>query len=814
MSADRSKKRVDWALLLVGALVMLVGLGFAVPGGWLFALGGSPYYVLAGIGLLIAGPLIMGALRLGVWLFAVVFIGTLAWTAWESGLDYWRWVPRLDVMLVLAVIVSLVMTRLLDPFSRGVKWATTGVLVLGLIVAGGLAFVPYGFTHPGQVPSPNSTAVATNTGDAQVADNPANGDWAAYGRDNAATRFSPANQITPKNVGQLKRAWVYQTGDKLKHGFGAETTPLKVGDSMYLCSSLGKAISLNAATGKQNWVHDAKVAKKNIPYTAACRGVTYYKVPQDRVADLPTGGNGQPLCDTRIVYGTLDGRLIEVDADTGKLCSDFGNNGQVSINDHLGYNPAGYVAIDAAPVIVNGVLITGHETIDGQRRYSPSGVIKAYDAVTGKAAWVWDPGNPKVNKPMTGDGEYVRGSPDMWTTAVGDNKLNMVYLPMANASGDYMSGTRSPAMNKWGAGIVALDASTGKPVWHFQTSHKDVWDYDPGSQPTLIDFPTGHGKVPALIFPTKQGEIYVFNRKTGKLLGGGATEKPVPQGGVEPKERTKTQPFSNYATLKQPKLTARDMWGISPFDQMYCRIQFHEARYDGEYTPPMANKPWIEYMGYNGGSDWGSVAVDPSRGVIIANYNDVPNYNHLVPRAKANKLGWVPREEAKKEEEGGAEGAGDPQMGLPYAINVNAGWRVPFTDMPCTQPPYGRMRAIDLKSGKTLWDRPFGTARANGPFGIKTYMPINIGTPNNGGPAVTAGGLVFIAAATDNLIRAIDMNTGKTVWSDVLPAGGQASPMVYTVDGREYVTIVATGHHFMETPSGDYVVTYALPKGT
>lgn len=814
MAAYSSKtRRFDWALMLVGALITLVGLILIAGGGYLAVLGGSLYYLIAGVGMLCAGPLIMAALRSGVLIYALVLIGTVIWTAWESGLDYWRWVPRLDVVLVLAVLVSLVMTRLLTPFSRGVKWTTTGVLVLGLVVAGGLAFVPYGFTHPGQVPAPQSANVATNTGDAQLADQPPAGDWAAYGRDNAATRYSPANQITPRNVDQLKQAWIYETGDKLDHRWGAETTPLKVGDSMYLCSSMGKVISLNAATGKQNWVHDAEVSEKNIPYTAACRGVTYFKVPKDKIASLPKGQGGDPLCATRIVYGTLDARLIEVDAKTGKLCQDFGDNGQVSIDDHLGYNPDGYVAINSAPVIVNGVLITGHQTIDGQRRYSPSGVIKAYDAVTGKADWVWDPGNPDVNKPMTGDGEYVRGSPDMWTTAVGDNKLDMVYLPMANASGDYWSSSRTPAENKWSAGMVALDASTGKPVWHFQTSHKDVWDYDPGSQPTLVDFPTGHGKVPALIMPTKQGDIYVFNRKTGKLLGGGATEKPVPQGGAEPDQRSKTQPFSNYATLQQPRLTARDMWGISPFDQLYCRIQYRQARYDGIYTPPMANKPWIEYTGYNGGSDWGSVSVDTSRGVIIANYNDVPNYNRLVPRAKANKLGWLPREELKSDK-GGAEGAGDPQMGTPYAIDVNAGWRVPYTQMPCTEPPYGQIRAIDLASGKTLWNRPLGTARANGPFGLPTYMPINIGTPNNGGSAVTAGGLIFIAAATDNLIRAIDIDSGKTVWSAVLPAGGQASPVVYTVDGREYVTIVATGHHFMETPSGDYVVTYALPKNS
>jgi quinoprotein glucose dehydrogenase len=220
----------------------------------------------------------------------------------------------------------------------------------------------------------------------------------------------------------------------------------------------------------------------------------------------------------------------------------------------------------------------------------------------------------------------------------------------------------------------------------------------------------------------------------------------------------------------------------------------------------------VEYPGYNGGSDWGGVAVDAQRGVIVANYNDMPNYNRLVPRAEADRKGWAPRGQARGGGmKSGAEGAGDPQAGTPYAIDVNAGWRLPLTGLLCKEPPYGGIRAIDLASGKTLWDRPFGTARKNGPFGIASHMPFEIGTPNNGGAVVTAGGLIFIAAATDDLIRAIDVRTGRTVWSDVLPAGGQANPIVYEQGGRQYLVIMAGGHHFMETRKGDWVIAYALP---
>lgn len=253
------------------------------------------------------------------------------------------------------------------------------------------------------------------------------------------------------------------------------------------------------------------------------------------------------------------------------------------------------------------------------------------------------------------------------------------------------------------------------------------------------------------------------------------------------------------------------MWGMTPIDQMICRIQFRQSNYEGYFTPPSADRRWIQYPGYNGGSDWGSVAIDPIRGVIVANYNDMPNYNRLVPRQEANAKGWKPRGPEGNTEAGGAEGAGDPQAGVPYAIDVNAGWRLGLTGLLCKEPPYGGIRAIDMLSGQTIWDRPFGTARENGPWGIGLGLPFDIGTPNNGGSVVTAGGLIFIAAATDNLIRAIDLQTGKTLWTDKLPGGGQANVMTYEEGGRQYVVVMAGGHHFMETPVSDAVVAYALP---
>ena len=826
------QRRRHGLMTLLAIVLILLGLVLGGLGAWLASLGGSWYYVLAGLGMLVAGGLLWGNRRSGALLFGVVFVGTLLWTWWESGSDYWRWVPRLGLVVGIGFVLSLLLPTLDRPFTRRLSRSIAGVLALVFVVAFTLAFVPHGITAAsGAFPEPATSAGLAPTADAplQPADTPADGDWAAYGRNNAATRFSPLQQITPDNVATLEQAWLFRTGDLPEKRWGAETTPLKVGDTLYLCTARNQLVALNAADGSERWRFDPKVKDKSIPYTAACRGVAYYQVPasaqqtadNDVAADLANAVPGVPgvpvltqlprsACSARIIEGTLDGRLIAVDAATGKPCAGFGNNGQVDITLGMGDSPAGYVSITSPPAIVQGVVVTGHQVLDGQRRDAPSGVIQAYDAVTGKLRWAWDMDQPELTGLPAQGKTYTRGTPNMWTTATGDDELGLVYLPMGNSAGDYWSGSRTENQNKYATSLVAIDVNTGKPVWHFQAVRKDVWDYDMGSQATLVDYPTAAGKVPAILLPTKQGDMYVLDRRTGELLTP-AEERMVPTGGVEPEQRSPTQLFSLYHTLRKPDLTERDMWGITPIDQLVCRIQFRKASYEGFYTPPTADRHSIEYPGYNGGSDWGSVAVDPRRGVIVANYNDMPNYNLLVPRARADKLGWVPREDIRADK-GGAEGAGDPQIGTPYAIDVNAGWRLPFTKLLCKQPPYGGIRAVDLRTGKTLWDRPFGSARGNGPFGIRSGLPIEIGTPNNGGAVVTASGLIFIAAATDDLLRAIDLKTGKELWHAKLPAGGQANPMIYAFGGRQYVVIMAGGHHFMETPAGDYVIAYALPK--
>jgi quinoprotein glucose dehydrogenase len=821
-----------WAVRILALVMIIFGLPIAAGGAWLITLGGSWYYLFAGIGLIVSAVFLWRHDSVGVWAYLLTFLGTLVWALWERGMDGWAQVPRLVAPTIILLLVLFAIPALRRPFAGSRAAIAASLVGLGALgLSGGvLTSVQQTdlFAQEAPVPDPGPTlAPAPAQPDAEIApaivpenEEPAAGttpspnrapgivaevgaDWPAYGGTYEAVRFSPIGQITPENVGQLEKVWEFNTGDMPSEAaegkYSPENTPLKIGSNLYLCTAMNILIAVDAASGLEEWRYDPGVSTDAIPYGATCRGVAYYEAPEL---------SPDAACATRILVGTLDARLIAVDAQTGQPCADFGNQGQVNLEDGIGDTVPGWYAVTSPPTIVRGVAVLGAQVKDGQDEDAPSGVVRGYDAVTGELAWAWDLGNPS-NRGAPPEGEvYTRGTPNMWTIAAADEELGLVYLPLGNSSVDYYGSNRSELENEYATSLVAVDVTTGEDVWHFQTVRNDVWDYDLGSQPSLIDFPTAEGTVPALVLASKQGDIYILDRATGQSLFD-VEDRAVPQGGVEPDYLSPTQPFSAYHTLAFPDLTEADMWGMTPLDQLWCRIQFRQSHYEGIYTPPTTDRHWIQYPGYNGGNDWGSVAVDLERGLLIANYNNMPNHNRLVPREEADAAGLAPIYDASGQAETSLGEAG-PQIGAPYAIDVNAGWRMP-TGLLCTQPPYGGIRAIDLATGETVWDRPFGQARNNGPFGLPTFLPLDIGTPNNGGPIITAGGLIFVAATTDDLIHAIDIQTGETVWTDSLPGGGQTTPISYEIDGRQYIVIAPGGHHFMETAISDAVIAYALP---
>jgi quinoprotein glucose dehydrogenase len=807
----------EWAVILLGVVLVVFGVPMLVLGVWLITLGGSWYYALAAIGILATAWFLFRRDVAAFWIYFVTFAATVVWALWERGLDGWAQLPRLvgpTIVMVLMLLALPVLRRRMAQ-ERIARTAAAGAVGLLATVGAGLVYSDFRAFPAAAQANPPAPAAASPT---PVASSPspalagasasplpvaeAGADWPAWGGSNAGTRYSPLTQINTSNVGQLTKLWTFRTGDlpdeQAKDKYSWEGTPIKVGDRLFLCSAKNIVIALDAGTGKEIWRYDPKVSDDAIPYGATCHAVAYFSVP-GAAPDTP--------CANRVIEGTLDARLIAVDAETGQTCADFGNQGAVNLLQGIGRTVPGWYALDAVPVIVRGVVVVGAQVQDGQSEDSPSGVVRGFSATTGKLVWAWDLGNPaQTGVPPPGK-SYTRDTPNMWTAPAADEQLGLVYLPLGNSPGDYYGGHRTPADETYNSSIVAVDVTTGKDIWHFQTIHHDLWDYDLGSQPSLVDFPTDKGTVPALILSSKQGQIYALDRRNGKSLFP-VIERPAPQGGVEPERLSKTQPFSGYANLTGRDLTEADMWGITPLDQLWCRVQFRRAAYQGTYTPPTADRYFIEYPSYNGGSDWGSLAVDQKDGILVANYNDMANYTRLISRDEADKMHIMPIYEPHAPANGGESG---PQTGAPYAVLVNPGWQE-WTGLMCKQPPYGHLRAIDLKSGRTLWDQPFGLATENGPFHIPSKLPVTIGTPNNGGAVVTAGGLIFIAAATDNLIRAVDIKTGKTLWSDKLPAGGQATPMTYEANGQQFLVITAGGHHFMRTPIGDYVIAYAIPQ--
>lgn len=780
-----------WLLRLFGLTLLIIGIVLAVGGFKLAALGGSLYYVIVGIALVIAGLLGLFGRFIGLQVYLAVFVVTFFWAIWEVGFDGWALIPRLVGPFILAIVSLLIMPgRYVDGTStrRGLGAAATLVLLVVTVIG-----IPLSEQASAPLPLPEKQGGSAYFDD-QI--KPAAADWPTWGG-GGGQRFSDLNQITPENVSRLKQAWVYHTGDIAKN-YGVELTPLKIGNTVYGCSSIHAAFAVDAATGKQKWRFDPKSPVEYSPPNSACRGVAYYHNPQAASGDK---------CENRIIWGTWDGKIFAVDAATGKICEGFGNKGHIDLTQGLGKIFPTMVSVTSAPTIVRGVVVTSQQVRDGERQKAPSGVVRGWNAVTGELEWAWDMNQPEITKLPPQGKTYSLGSPNVWSTAVGDEKLGLVYLPVANPAGDYLSTGRTDAERKYGSSITALDVTTGKPVWVHQFVRNDVWDYDTPAQPSLVDFPTADGKVPALVQTTKFGDIFVLDRRNGNLLTP-VKDEPAPQGGVEPQERSPTQVRSLYNTTNQPPVTEKQMWGMSPIDQMLCRIQFRQASYKGTFTPPTADTPYIMAPGNNGGSDWGSLSVDVRRGVIVANYNIFTSYMQLIPRAVDDAMGVYylgdPRSKMPR------PGFNRPAADQPYGINPNQGWQMP-TGLLCTQPPYGRIRAIDLATGKTLWDHPFGTAQRNGPFGIPSYLPFQIGTPNNGGALTTASGLIFVAATTDDHLRAIDLATGKTLWSTELPAGGQAAPISYEQGGKQYVVIMAGGHHSMKTPAGDELIAYTLP---
>tara|TARA_B100000378_G_scaffold59840_1_gene44410 strand:+ start:496 stop:2871 length:2376 start_codon:yes stop_codon:yes gene_type:complete len=784
-------------ILLLAWIIALLGGFFAVAGAKLALIGGSPYYLVTGILMIVSGALIGRRDRRGVWLFAGIWLGTLAWTLWEVGFSWLQWVPRMLAPSVLLAIVLVAAWTMRDKRGPGRRHAGPA-LAAGLLVSvlAGLLHSPNGFAQ---------RDVATVAGDGAPGD--ANGDWRQYGGTLKGQRYSSLNQIDRANVDQLELAWVQRTGDlpdyaeKVEHKreYHSEATPIHIGDTLYTCTPHSWVEAIDATTGKTKWVWKDQAPLKGNSYLV-CRGVSYFEAPA-----------GTP-CPRRIFAPTFDARMVALDADTGKLCPGFGTGGAINLRDHMGASPRAYQISTSPPIVANGRLIVGERVIDNEAHDEPSGVVRAYDPVTGAPIWAWDPGSgPDAIAPLTGDRIYTRGTPNVWGAMTADEENGIVYLGTGNATPDYWIGKRSEADNRYGSSIVALDIATGKLRWMRQLVRYDKWDMDIPVGPSLFDYRApGGGMVPALIQTTKMGQVYFLNRLTGEPLAP-ISDKMVSDGKpVLGQPYSKTQPFSTgMPSFTPPRPTEKATWGATPIDHLVCRIQYREARDAGIY--PQLGREWvIGHPAFDGVTDWGGGAVDPVNGIFTVNTMEMPFRIRLAPRDAPDVVKL--RQERRS---GGGENARAKilyeQRGTPYVALVQA-WIGPF-GAPCIAPPWGHLSAVDLSSKQLAWRKMFGTARDTGLFGSHLGVPVTTGTPNLGGSIITAGGLVFIGATTDQYLRAYDERTGAMLWKARLPAGAQATPMTYMgKDGRQYVVITAGGHGALGTRYGDYTMAFALPK--
>ena len=800
---------------ITGAVFALLGLLLAGGGVWLAALGGSWYYLIAGLGVAITGVLVYARRAAALWVYALVLLGTIIWALAEVGLDGWKLEPRLVAPVVLGcwlllpwVWRKIAVTNRDAAAAKGAAassatvsarrgwWATAATVAAAVVV------LAIGFAQPVGIAGQASAARTAFPADPTIAD----ADWPFYGRTPRGDRFSPLAQITPANVGNLKVAWTMRTGDTMRpgedkggtdagHEFNFENTPIKVGDTLYVCTGHSWVEAIDAATGRIKWKFDPK-ANTNPDVYLACRGVAYWQAPAGTATDCPR----------RILAPVLDARVMALNADTGRPCEDFGSHGFISLTKYLGHVPAGFHFVTSPPLVLGGRMILGGWVYDNQALGEPSGAVRAFDPRTGALVWAWDVGHPaQVVHP--GDKDVLtRGTPNAWGVYTADPALGLVYLPLGNATPDYFGGQRRPFDEAYSSSVVALDIATGAPRWHFQTTHHDVWDMDLPIGPSLVDLPIGGATVPALVQTTKRGELFLLDRRTGRPLAQVA-EKRVPTDGVPGERMSPTQPYSvGMPSLTPPNLTEASMWGATPLDQLACRITFRSSHYEGQFTPPQLG-PTIVDPAFDGVIDWHGASIDPERRLLIANASYIPFIITLDHRRKYEASGAVPAWNGQGNEPKIKAGIA-PQYGTPYIGKVHP-W-LNILGVPCNPPPWGTQTAIDLVSRRIVWQHPLGTTRDTGFFGTHNNLPLKTGIFNIGGNMVTRGGLVFQAGTADDYLRAMDESTGRVLWRARLPAGGQANPMSYAVGGRQYVAIAAGGHSGLGTRSGDYLVAYTL----
>ena len=687
----------------------------------------------------------------------------------------------------------------LMPDSGSVKLSRRTLLKLGMAASATVAAGPGWRVFAGLDPSPALAASTTSP--------IAEGEWLAYARDPGGMRHSPLTQINRDNVGQLKVAWTFRTGEldlykgtKFPVGKVAfEATPIMVDGTLYFSTATARVFALDAASGKQRWVYDPKVDLSVDYSNPVSRGVSIWTDP--------TKQPGQPNHRT-IFVGTIDARLIALDADTGRLLPHFGNGGVINLLEGIqpigdGPFPAGQYNVTSPPAVIGDLVVIAGGIGDNIAVREWRGTARAYDVRSGALRWVWDPIPRQPGQPgydtWQGPLAHQAGAANPWPPISADPERDLVFLPTTSASPDYYGGDRL-GQGLYADSVVALRASTGQLVWGFQTVHHNLWDYDVPMQPVLFTLERDGQSIPAVAVGTKSGHIFVLHRETGQPLFP-VEERPVPQGTVPGEKTSPTQPFpANLPVFGLRSVTVDDAWGLTPEDTAAARQKIAALRWEGVFTP-IGLQPTAEAPSNTGGFNWGGLTYDQEHGIIVGATNRFSAIVQLFPRQNPPKTGASSHGGVRLEAEIGE------MMQTPYILSRTYLLNVEKERLPYTKPPWGTLAAVNLKTGNLQFEVPLGYMLDPAKYPNARQW----GSLNLAGPMSTAGGLVFVAASVDDHLRAFDIESGKLLWETLLPAGGQATPMTYVVKGKQYVVQAAGGHGPLGTKMGDYVMAYALP---
>ena len=815
----RISKIAQWSFIV---LLSLIATCLTLLGGFLVYLGGSPYYVGAGLATIAVVVLMIKRNALAPRVYSGILALTLAWALYESDLVFLSLLPRVAAWFVLGLwfLTPWYRSSLVEKYSDVIPSTKFWIAAPSMAVVAILLIASFqGYTQ-------NGTGTVR-----EIANGEPTSDWRNYGNTPGGSRFAQLQDINTETVSGLKEIWRYRTG--VEEDFKA--TPLNVNGMLYICAALNVVIAIDDATGKEIWRHDPAItAPAAHQYARTCRGVGYHEAPEDYAGQCPK----------RVITSTVDARIIALDAMTGEICTDFGNNGSVDLRKGMSpHEPQDYY-ITSSPLVAGDNLVVGGQVLDSQKMGLPSGVVRAFDAMSGRFVWAWDLGNPgDHSEPAEGE-TYTPGTPNSWSIMSYDPELDLIYAPTGNASPDYYGGARRKFDDEWSSAVVAIDGKTGEPRWKYQTVHHDIWDYDVPAQPVLVDVTRNGEKVPSVAVPTKMGDIFLLDRRDGTPVHP-IEERPAPQNPEEGEYLSPTQPFSPLPNF-HPYRYEKDMWGMTPLDQMVCRIEYRMMRYEGMYTPPTRpgglKTGTLIYPGNFGGFNWGSVSVDADNGLLVA-----------APMMLAHRLLLVTPEQVA---EAGPKGAlllgkshpavrmdpkapqrkADPNDPYDHHQIKYFGIPMPFmsilgTQVPCFEPPWSRIAVMDLNTKELLWSRPAGTMKGSGPFNLRLNIPMEIGSAIRAGTLTTRGGLTFLSSTMDSTVRAYDVRTGEEKWSADLPGNGQSTPMSYRSQktGKQHLIVTVpnptwryprdpVNNDYVDSQSvrdgkGGYVIAYALDDG-